>query len=266
MIGWPRRLRSANPVTSKRRCCVVKKVLKAKPSAPAGRLRTAGAGDAVGSCPRQSVVLHDVIAVCNCQLFGLVAGEFYGSADVGRYDALVAALVQQRVDGLNSVPALFARNFRQVCRCFAVVFLVVKLDTYSVSADLPVKIVMDLLEASQYRDRTVETRKLVLGDWTEPTVLNSTRNCVFSKAAVKVDCAKCSYASSKSPIPANFPCHEQRVCVVFEGRIFRRIRRMQVAVEYIEAEIAHFWSNDGNCAIDTIGWVYNSCQAAVTTN
>lgn len=104
MVCRSRRFRSADPVAGERRRRVVEKMVESEPTATGWR-RTAVAGCVIGLCPWQTVVLSDVVGVCDRQFLGLVARQLYRPTDLGRYDALVAALVQQRVDRLYPIPA-----------------------------------------------------------------------------------------------------------------------------------------------------------------
>lgn len=52
------------------------------------------------------------------------------------------------------------------------------------AADLPVQIILGILKASEYWDRTVKTLEFVLRDWTEATVLHGTGKRRVQRSAI----------------------------------------------------------------------------------
>jgi len=97
VVARPRRLRAPDPVAGERSRRMVKEIVKAEMLTGYYRRRqrrTVCGARPSSDRPYQRATLSYIFAVGNSQLFRLVTSQFDGPPNVGRYDALVATLVQ----------------------------------------------------------------------------------------------------------------------------------------------------------------------------
>jgi len=96
------------------------------------------------------VAMTYILLVADGQFLTLITGELDVFAYLWSNLAFVASLAQQRVNGLDAVPALLRSHFRQICSSFLTPLLIVELNTDTMAPNLPIQVVLSLLKAGEY--------------------------------------------------------------------------------------------------------------------
>ena len=124
-------------------------------------------------------------------------------------------------------------------------FVVHELYPYAVAPDLPVEVVNSVLKVAKDGDGDVKAGKLVPRDGGEPRVLHGRGDGVLPEPVVQLHLVEGAYTAPQLPVLANLPGDKQGIVVVVDkaGHL-GRLQVVEVAVEDVEAKVAHLGLDD----------------------
>ena len=174
------------------------------------------------------------------QLLTLVPNDVKGVAKLLGDGGSVAALAEQRVDGLLVVPVLLGGHFGQVGGTARLSALVLEFDADAVRADLPVAPRVYGLKVGEKRDAAVELGELLLADRVETRVSDGAGERVLAQAVVQIEGLEGADAAAQTLLASDVPGDKEWKLVVRKGRrMTRLLGAVEMRVEHVEAIIDH---------------------------
>lgn len=186
----------------------------------------------------------EVVSVGDRDHLRLVPDQPYASPHIRSHGTFEASLSEETVDSLDLVPALGSRHFWQESGSFLAASLIIKLYSDAMSPQVPVSVVGTILEVAEDGHGHVEAGELLPAHRAEPGVLHGTSDGIFSQALVQLHFVKSSNTASEFLVFSDLPGDEEWIVLITERGDLRGLEVVKVAVQNVEAEVAHLGLDD----------------------